>query len=114
METKGLFRRAASKAKVDALKELVEENPGEGGDGEGEVRRRVVWETSDQGLELGEDGWDGRITGVNIFIVSDYSNFAGFSPYDVADMIKLYFRELPEPILTSKLSEMLIVLQESE
>lgn len=31
LETKGLFRRAASKAKVDILKERVEENPGEEG-----------------------------------------------------------------------------------
>lgn len=49
-----------------------------------------------------------------IFTITDYSDFEGFSPYDVADMIKLYFRELPEPILTGKLSEMLIMLQQCE
>lgn len=27
------------------------------------------------------------------------------SAYDVADMLKQYFRDLPEPLLTSKLSE---------
>ena len=42
------------------------------------------------------------------------ASFDDFSAYDVADMVKLYFRELPEPLLTSKLSETLIVIQESE
>ena len=42
------------------------------------------------------------------------SNYEDFSVYDIADMIKLYFRELPEPVLTTKLSEMLIIIQQSE
>ena len=42
------------------------------------------------------------------------SNYEGFSVYDTADMIKLYFRQLPEPVLTSRLSEMLIIIQQSE
>nr|XP_020457671.1 rho GTPase-activating protein 7 isoform X3 [Monopterus albus] len=32
-------------------------------------------------------------------------NYEGQSAYDVADMVKQYFRDLPEPLLTSKLSE---------
>jgi len=32
----------------------------------------------------------------------------------VADTLKVYFRELPEPLLTSKFSELLVTLQESE
>lgn len=32
-------------------------------------------------------------------------NYEGQSAYDVADMLKQYFRDLPEPLLTSKLSE---------
>lgn len=32
-------------------------------------------------------------------------NYEGQSAYDVADMMKQYFRDLPEPLLTSKLSE---------
>ncbi|XP_074486122.1 rho GTPase-activating protein 7 isoform X2 [Sebastes fasciatus] len=32
-------------------------------------------------------------------------NYEGQSAFDVADMLKQYFRDLPEPLLTSKLSE---------
>lgn len=32
-------------------------------------------------------------------------NYEGQTAYDVADMLKQYFRDLPEPLLTSKLSE---------
>ncbi|XP_069022993.1 rho GTPase-activating protein 7 isoform X3 [Embiotoca jacksoni] len=32
-------------------------------------------------------------------------SYGGQSAYDVADMLKQYFRDLPEPLLTSKLSE---------
>ncbi|KAG8453763.1 hypothetical protein GDO86_000404 [Hymenochirus boettgeri] len=35
----------------------------------------------------------------------DGLTFEGQSAYDVADMLKQYFRDLPEPLLTSKLSE---------
>ena len=66
-----MFRRAASKAKVEALKELNEANP-------------------------------------------DNMNYEGFTAYEIADMIKLYFRDLPEPLLTNKLTEILIVIHESK
>ncbi|MEE6461916.1 hypothetical protein FKM82_001448 [Ascaphus truei] len=36
---------------------------------------------------------------------SDRVTYEGQSAYDVADMLKQYFRDLPEPLLTSKLSE---------
>ena len=39
------------------------------------------------------------------FVITDNTDFEGLSPYDMADMLKQYFRELPEPILTSKLAE---------
>ncbi|KAM4707280.1 rho GTPase-activating protein 7 isoform 2-T2 [Discoglossus pictus] len=35
----------------------------------------------------------------------DNLTYEGQSAYDVADMLKQYFRDLPEPLLTSKLSE---------
>ena len=35
-------------------------------------------------------------------------DFESYSPYDIADMLKLYLRELPEPVLTSKLAETFI------
>ena len=41
------------------------------------------------------------------------TNYDDYSCYDVADMVKLYYRELPEPILTSQLSETLIIIQQS-
>ena len=35
-------------------------------------------------------------------------DFSEYSSYEIADVIKLYFRELPEPLLTTKLSEALL------
>jgi hypothetical protein len=37
-------------------------------------------------------------------------NFEGQQAYDVADMVKQYFRELPEALLTNKLSETFIAI----
>ena len=37
-------------------------------------------------------------------------NYEGMLAYDVADMLKQYFRELPEPLLTPKLAETFISL----
>jgi hypothetical protein len=41
------------------------------------------------------------------FIITDVP-FRTEQCYDVADMLKQYFRELPEPLLTNKLSESFI------
>ena len=35
-------------------------------------------------------------------------DFDGYSVYDVADTLKQYFRELPEPLLTTKLADTFI------
>lgn len=35
----------------------------------------------------------------------DHLNYEGQSAYDVADMLKQYFRDLPEPVFTAKLTE---------
>jgi len=37
-------------------------------------------------------------------------SFDGQQAYDVADMVKQYFRELPEALLTNKLSETFIAI----
>lgn len=37
-------------------------------------------------------------------------SFEGQQAYDVADMVKQYFRELPEALLTNKLSETFIAI----
>ncbi|XP_043918435.1 rho GTPase-activating protein 7 [Protopterus annectens] len=36
---------------------------------------------------------------------ADNTSYDGQSAYDVADMLKQYFRDLPEPVMTNKLSE---------
>ncbi|XP_020905172.1 rho GTPase-activating protein 7 isoform X2 [Exaiptasia diaphana] len=38
------------------------------------------------------------------------TDFEGMSPFDLADMLKEYFRDLPAPILTSKLAETFIAI----
>jgi hypothetical protein len=40
----------------------------------------------------------------------DNVHYSQFSPYEVADMLKQYFRELPEKLFTHKLSESLILI----
>ena len=40
--------------------------------------------------------------------VLDSTDFENLQSYDVADLLKQYFRELPESLLTSKLSETFI------
>lgn len=37
-------------------------------------------------------------------------NFDGQQAYDVADMVKQYFRELPDALLTNKLSETFVAI----
>lgn len=39
-------------------------------------------------------------------------DFESFSPYEMADLLKLYFRELPEPLISHKLTEVLITINE--
>ena len=41
----------------------------------------------------------------------DYSQYG---TYEIADLLKLYFRDLPEPLLTNKMSEVLFVVHESK
>ena len=40
--------------------------------------------------------------------ITDGVNFQELQAYDVADLLKQYFRELPECLLTNKLSEVFI------
>lgn len=56
---------------------------------------------------------------INLFLIytycaADNTDFEGLSPYDMADMLKQYFRELPDPILTSKLAETFITIFSSK
>lgn len=41
-------------------------------------------------------------------LLIDNISYDGMMAYDVADMLKQYFRELPEPLMTAKLSETFI------
>lgn len=43
-------------------------------------------------------------------VQEDNVNFNDHQAYDVADMVKQYFRELPEALLTNKLSETFILI----
>jgi hypothetical protein len=45
-----------------------------------------------------------------MYFLADLTDFDGMSPYDLADMLKEYFRDLPDPILTSKLAETFIAI----
>lgn len=40
--------------------------------------------------------------------IPDKVDFDGYSFYDIADTLKQYFRELPEPLLTTKLADTFI------
>lgn len=69
------------------LKELIESNPG------------IIVD------------WFGQLSYCSV-CSTDYVNYSDFTVYEIADMLKLYFRELPEVLLTDKLSEVLISVQE--
>lgn len=43
-------------------------------------------------------------------LTNDFTTYDDQQSYDVADMVKQYFRELPEALLTTKLSETLILI----
>ena len=43
-----------------------------------------------------------------MFLVAESVDFETLQAYDVADLLKQYFRELPECLLTNKLSETFI------
>lgn len=45
---------------------------------------------------------------VAFFFYTELVNFQELQAYDVADLLKQYFRELPECLLTNKLSEVFI------
>ena len=44
----------------------------------------------------------------------DNVNYQDQSAYDVADMVKQFFRDLPEPLLTSKLGETFLHIYQCE
>jgi hypothetical protein len=69
MSSVGLFRRTAAKARIEYLKELIENTP-------------------------------------------ELVNFSDFTSYEIADIVKLYFREIPDSLINSKLSEALLVSYE--
>ena len=46
--------------------------------------------------------------------LTDHADFQGYSSYDISDLVKQFFRELSEPLLTVRFSELLLAVQESE
>jgi len=137
LETKGLFRRAGSKAKVDLLRAVNEANPGSHLPSiilythtQHTHKRTRMFPGSSPAFvtfcTLRDKSWgiaweQGQHTRPHTHYVyplfsspSDNNKYEGFSVYDISDMIKLYFRELPEPLLTTKFSEILLVIHESK
>lgn len=44
----------------------------------------------------------------------DNVDYEGQSAYDVADLLKQYFRDLPEPVFSSKLTETFLQIYQCE
>ena len=76
----GLFRKSGVRSRIAKLKELCE---------------AWSWECSGPS---GDDRDDHPV------------DFSEHQPYDVADMVKQYFRELPEALMTNKLSETFVTI----
>lgn len=76
----GLFRKSGVRSRIAKLKELCE---------------AWAWQCS------GPSGCSGQDQPVD---------FSEHQPYDVADMVKQYFRELPEALMTNKLSETFVTI----
>ena len=78
----GLFRKSGVRSRIAKLKELCE---------------AWSWECS-RPCGGGADEDDHPV------------DFSEHQPYDVADMVKQYFRELPEALMTNKLSETFVTI----
>ncbi|KAI9557698.1 hypothetical protein GHT06_017527 [Daphnia sinensis] len=76
----GLFRKSGVRSRIAKLKELCE---------------AWAWQCSGPSGCYGED---------------QPVDFSEHQPYDVADMVKQYFRELPEALMTNKLSETFVTI----
>lgn len=81
----GLFRKSGVRSRIAKLKELCE---------------AWAWECSGPGFNgPSANGEADRPV-----------DFGEHQPYDVADMVKQYFRELPEALMTNKLSETFVTI----
>lgn len=80
----GLFRKSGVRSRIAKLKELCE---------------AWAWECSGPGFGGPSSGQEDRPV-----------DFSEHQPYDVADMVKQYFRELPEALMTNKLSETFVTI----
>lgn len=81
----GIFRKAGVKSRIAKLRSLVE--------------------------SAGASNAPFAIENMNTIEPNQSSlNFDGAQAHDVADMVKQYFRELPDALLTNKLSETFIAI----
>lgn len=81
----GIFRKAGVKSRIAKLRSIVE--------------------------AAGASNSPFAIENMNIMDASQSTlNFDGSQAHDVADMVKQYFRELPDALLTNKLSETFIAI----
>lgn len=50
----------------------------------------------------------------NSFLVKEMDDFQDWAIFDIADVLKIYFRELPEPLLTVKLADTFLSIHQRE
>ena len=77
------------------------------------IEEALYWLKQNAASSVGifrKPGVKSRIQGLKVAIEShgENINFSDQQAYDVADTVKQYFRELPEALLTNKLSETFI------
>lgn len=78
------------------------------------IEDALIWLTQNAYDQVGlfrKPGVKSRIQALrNLVEAQDNMNFNDQQAYDVADLVKQYFRELPEVLLTIKLSETFILI----
>lgn len=79
------------------------------------IQRAIQWLQGNALEQVGlfrKSGVKSRIQSLKqlIEVQGDSVSFEGQQAYDVADVVKQYFRELPEALLTNKLSETFIAI----
>ncbi|KAG8227526.1 hypothetical protein J437_LFUL008398 [Ladona fulva] len=92
----GLFRRSGVKSRIARLRAASEEAGWEMYSGGLGKQEEITWADS------GDDSEIRTVGGTKFSYLNEQQ------AYDVADMVKLYFRELPEALLSSKLSDTFI------
>lgn len=83
------------------------------------IEEALIWLAQNAADQVGlfrKSGVKSRIQALRNMVdtCSDIINFNNQQSYDVADMVKQYFRELPDSLMTNKLSETFILIFQCE